>query len=152
MLCYRHTGKIMGTKNATVRLPEDMVKWLTSSGNSINQGIINSVDTLKTIQTISMNELKGVFSPNEWRFLADCMNGIMITDSLRFSKDILISHCEDAELYEKKASKWNVDLDSLKKKITVLHGANIDAIYLKLDKLYYSDFTQSEEIEAWAVF
>ena len=34
------TGKNMTTKNATIRLPEDIADWLTENGKSINQAII----------------------------------------------------------------------------------------------------------------
>ena len=141
----------MATKNATIRIPEDMANWLTSSGDSINQGVINSIETLKTIQDISMNELKGVFTPTEWKFLADSMNGIII-DTLRFNKDILISYCEDAEIYENKATKWDLDLNKFKNKIISLHGANINAIYSRLEKFYSNDSLQEEGIDAWATF
>lgn len=141
----------MKTRNATIRLPEDLAQELSNNG-SINSAIIDRIDCLKTIQIISLNELKGVFLPAEWKFMADCMNGIMVTDSLRFNKDVLLSNFDDAELYEKKASKWNVDLNSLKKKIMALHAANIDAIYARLEKFYDTNLSKELDIDTWAVF
>ena len=56
------TGKNMTTKNATIRLPEDIADWLTENGKSINQAIIESCQTLRRIRTVSTGEIRGVFT------------------------------------------------------------------------------------------
>ncbi len=60
---------------ATIRLPQEIADWLTKDGKSINQAVIDTVNTLQSIRLISTTELRGIFSPNEWMFLADSFNG-----------------------------------------------------------------------------
>lgn len=139
----------METKNATIRLPKDLVDVLTKDGDSINQAIISTIKELQQIRIISMHELKGIFSANEWKFLADSLNGTMVTDSFRYDKKSLIIHCEDSELYDHTAQKYNVNIDELKQKINTLKGANIESLYRRV-----SDFWEHPEtdIEKWAKY
>lgn len=142
------TGRKMTTKNATIRLPEDIAEWLTENGKSINQAIIDSCQTLKRIRTVSTGEIQGVFTPSEWSFLVDSLNGTMITDTFRCNVQALVAHCEDSAKYEYLDKKWGVDMTKFLEKIKALHGANIDAIYARVE-----DFWENERnLEEWINF
>lgn len=90
----------MATKNVTLRLPEEMVEYLTRNNDSINQAVINEINAIKRIRTVAMGELKGLFTPQEWIFLADAFNGTLIDDVFCANKGAFIAACEDAEKYE----------------------------------------------------
>lgn len=142
------TGRKMTTKNATIRLPEDIAEWLTENGKSINQAIIDSCQTLKRIRTVSTGEIRGIFTSAEWSFLVDSLNGTMITDTFRCNVQALIAHCEDSAKYESLDKKWGVDMTKFLEKIKALHGANIDAIYARVE-----DFWENERnLEEWINF
>lgn len=142
------TGRKMTTKNATIRLPEDIAEWLTENGKSINQAIIDSCQTLKRIRTVSTGEIRGIFTSAEWGFLVDSLNGTMITDTFRCNVQALVAHCEDSAKYEYLDKKWEVDMTKFLEKIKALHGANIDAIYARVE-----DFWENERnLEEWINF
>lgn len=142
------TGKDMTTKNATIRLPEEIAEWLTENGKSINQAIIESCQALRRIRTVSTGEIRGVFTSAEWGFLADSFNGTMITDTFRCNVQALIAHCEDSAKYEYLDKKWEVDMTKFLDKIKSLRGANIDAIYARIE-----DFWENERnLEEWINF
>ena len=136
-------------KNATIRLPENLIALLTKGGKSINQAVIECTEYLRRIRQVSMGEIKGVFTPDEWKFLADSLNGTMIDDVFRCNVGALIAHCDDADQYDSLGQKWHVDLNALKQKISKLSGANIDAIYTRVEDFWADG---SADIETWAKF
>ena len=85
-------------KGNTVYLPEDQGKGIYKENykNQKNIGIITAIEALMTIRKYSTNELKGIFTPAEWSFLADSLNGTMTTDSFRCNVGALVHHCRDA--------------------------------------------------------
>lgn len=140
----------MATKNVTLRLPEEMVEYLTRNNESVNQAVISEINTLKRIRTVAVGELKGLFTPDEWMFLADSFNGTMIDDVFCANVGAFIAGCEDAEKYEGTASKWGIDLPSFITKVKTLHGANIEAIYGRIQD--YWEHCYDLKLEDWAKF
>lgn len=49
------------TKTVTLRLPVEMVEYLTRNDDSINQAIINEISNARQMKLIAMIELKGIF-------------------------------------------------------------------------------------------
>jgi len=140
----------MATKNVTLRLPEEMVEYLTRNNDSINQAVINEINAIKRIRTVAMGELKGLFTPQEWIFLADAFNVTLIDDVFCANKGAFIAACEDAEKYESKATLHGVNLTEFIAKVNTLHGANIEAIYSRI-KHYLEHYTDSET-QGWEKF
>lgn len=138
------------TKNATIRLPQEIADWLTKDGKSINQAVIDTVNTLQSIRLISTTELRGIFSAKEWKFLADSFNGIMINDSIRYNVQMLIAQCEDSAIYDSLDKKYDVDMEVFKKKLSSLHSANVDALYARIEDFLNAD--KHIDIEDWAKF
>ena len=136
------------TKNATIRLPQEIADWLTKDGKSINQAVIDTANTLQSIRLISTTELRGIFSANEWMFLADSFNGTIINDSIRYNVQMLIAHCEDSVIYDSLDKKYDVDMEVFKKKLSSLHCANVDALYARIEDFWDKDI----DIEDWAKF
>ena len=119
----------METKTITIRIPEDVEKYLTRNGDKINPAVISAVRRLKRIREVAMAELKGVFTENEWSFIFDLTKGLIIDDNFSSSKGVLIAQIEDAEKYKGLATNHFADVNKMIEKIKSLHGSNIDAIY-----------------------
>ena len=140
----------MATKNVTLRLPEDMVEYLTRNNDSVNQAVISEINALRRIRTVAMGELKGLFTVQEWEFLADAFNGTLIDDVFCANKGAFIACCEDAERFECTARRHGVAMTDLINKVSVLHGANIEAIYSRIKD--YWEHCQEIKLEEWAKY
>lgn len=140
----------MTIKNATIRLPEELIEWLTSDGKSINQAVIDCAQNLRRVRMVSAGELRGVFTPDEWKFLAESLNGTIVSESFRCNVSALVAHVEDAAQLELLDSKWNVDVEAFKQKILKLHGANVEALYARVEEFWANSETM--DLNDWAAF
>lgn len=140
----------MATRTVNLRLPEEMVEYLTRNNDSINQAVISEINAIKRIRTVAMGELKGLFTVPEWMFLADAFNGTLIDDVFCANVGAFIAGCEDAERYEGTASKWSVDLSAFIAKVKTLHGANIEAIYTRIKD--YWEHCSELDMNNWSNF
>lgn len=140
----------MATKNVTLRLPEEMVEYLTRNNNSINQAVINEINAIKRIRTVAMGELKGLFTVDEWVFIINTFNSTLTDEMFCANKGAFIACCEDAEKYEGGATILNIDLSAFINKINSLKGANIEAIYSRI-KDYWSHSNEID-LNQWVKF
>lgn len=138
----------METKTVTIRIPEDVEKYLTRNGDKINPEVISTVRRMKRIREVAMAELKGVFSENEWSFMFDLTKGLIIDDNFSSSKGVLIAQIEDSEKYDGLATKHFSDVSKMVEKIKTLHGSNIDAIYERAAAFW----SQQNDIKEWCKF
>lgn len=123
-------------KGTTVYLPEEQAKYIQENYKNQNFGIITAIEVLMTIRKYSTNELKGIFTPEEWSFLADSLNGTMTTDAFRCNAQALAYHCRDAEELDGTARKWGVDLGALIIKIETLTAAQVEALYFRVEQFW----------------
>nr|DAI31036.1 MAG TPA: Putative antitoxin [Caudoviricetes sp.] len=140
----------MAIKNATIRLPEELIEWLTSDGKSINQAVIECAQNLRRVRMVSAGELRGVFTPEEWKFLADSLNGTSVSESFRCNVSALVAHVEDAAQLEDLDRKWQVDVEAFTQKIKTLHGANVEALYSRVEEYWANSDTT--DLNDWATF
>ena len=140
----------MATKNVTLRLPEEMVEYLTRNNESINQAVISEINTLKRIRLVALGELKGLFTVDEWVFMINTFNSTLTDEMFCANKGAFIACCEDAEKYEGGATILNMDLSAFINKINSLKGANIEAIYSRI-KDYWSHSNEID-INQWVKF
>ncbi|WP_300794327.1 hypothetical protein [uncultured Bacteroides sp.] len=138
----------METKTVTIRIPEDVEKYLTRNGDKINPEVISTVRRLKRIREVAMAELKGVFTENEWSFIFDLTKGLIIDDNFSSSKGVLIAQIEDSEKYDGLATRHFADVSKMMEKIKTLHGSNIDAIYERAAAFW----SQHNDIKEWCKF
>lgn len=140
----------MATKNVTLRLPEEMVEYLTRNNESINQAVISEINTLKRIRLVALGELKGLFTVDEWVFMINTFNSTLTDEMFCTNKGAFIACCEDAEKYEGGATILNMDLSAFINKINSLKGANIEAIYSRI-KDYWSHSNEID-LNQWVKF
>ena len=71
----------------------------------------------------------------------------MITDTFRCNVQALVAHCEDSAKYEYLDKKWDVNMETFLQKIKTLHGANIDAIYARVEDFWGNERNMDEWIK-----
>lgn len=140
----------MAIKNATIRLSEELIEWLTSDGKSINQAVIECAQNLRRVRMVSAGELRGVFTSEEWKFMADSLNGTSVSESFRCNVSALVAHVEDAAQLELLDQKWHVDMEAFKQKILKLHGANVEALYARVEEFWAN--SETTDLNDWATF
>ena len=140
----------MAIKNATIRMPEELIEWLTSGGKSVNQAVIECAQNLRRVRMVSAVELRGLFTPNEWKFLADSLSSASVADSFRCNVPALAAHVENVAQLELLDKKWNVDVEAFKQKILKLHGANVEALYARIEEFWANRDTT--DLNEWAAF
>lgn len=131
-----------------LRITEELLNTIKKGNESINQSFVDAINRYNVIRRISRVELKGIFTPDEWKFFADSMNGTMIDDTFCTNVGALIAHCEDSERYEGTATKWNIDLSALIVKINTLHGANVEALYTRV----FEFWDNPKDLDTWAKY
>ena len=136
-------------KIVTLRISNEDADFLAMYGGGyINRGVNALLAKMRVLTTRADNEIKGMFTEAEWKFLADSMNGIMIDESLRYSAQNLAYHNEDAQTYDKTADKWEVDLIELNKKVLALTSAQVDAVYRRIERFW----NETPELNVWAKY
>lgn len=139
------------TKTVTLRLPVELHNYLLKAEDaSINQAVVNVIRKVIALEQVSSNDLRGIFTPQEWIFFVDSLNGTMVTDSFRYSKDALKYHNEDAEQYESKATSNSVSVAEINAKVDKLSGAQVEALYRRVERYWENHATL--ELQEWANF
>lgn len=134
----------MGTKTVTIRMPEDLATWLSEQGDSMNQTIVELLENVHYSRIYALNELKGKFTTEEWKYFSDILSSTMVTGKLRFFPSVLVASCEDSETFE--GSNWGVNLNVLKEKINGLSSSQVEALYFRVE----SFLAQPGDLEEWA--
>jgi len=91
---------------------------------NISNGLRTVLEDYFTVEKLVLRELKGYFTQNELQFIADALNGLIFTPLFPAS-EVLKDELEKSEIYEKKAQKWNVNLNELFEKIDNLSESQI---------------------------
>lgn len=146
-------------QTTAIRLQEDQKIFLQQNYKNISDGVRECIDAarlpkdneskelLNLIRQYSKRELKGIFTRQEWQFFFDSLNGTLTDSKDRLRVDNLIANCEDSEEFDGTATKWKVEIDTLRDKISKLTGAQVDAIYTFAETFWSSD---ARDLEKWA--
>lgn len=129
-------------------MPEELASWLSDQGDSMNQVIVDLLDNARIARVYSTSELKGRFTAGEWKFFADSLNGTVVNDQFRYNKGALIAHCEDSEELDGTATRYDVDIVSLKEKINSLTASQVEALYSRIEMFW----NNPEDLGKWAEY
>lgn len=129
-------------------MPEELASWLSEQGDSMNQVIVGLLENARLARAYALNELKGKFIQAEWKFFADSLNGTLVNDQFRYNKGALIAHCEDSENLEGTASKYEVNMASLREKINSLSGSQVEALYSRVEQFWNNPV----DLDKWASY
>lgn len=139
----------MEQKTVSMRLPQDVADYIMRNGDSITDGVKNLVSQMQRHERYADVELRGRFTAEEWKFLADSLNGTMVLDDFRFSASALVAHNQDSQLYDGTASRWGIDIDKLNSKCNNLTAAQVEALYRRVERFWNHPET---DMDAWAKY
>lgn len=153
-------------KAVNTRIPAATWEWLTSIGTAggamkaiLGEAmmaskagiepwkIAESITELQMIRRRSLGELKGMFTPDEWSYMADSLNGTIVTPDFRCLPGALIAGVEDSDTYDGLGTKWEVDVKTLCGKIEKLTAAQVDAVFTRVEEFWNS---QDKDLEKWS--
>lgn len=137
------------TKTVSLRLPVEQVEWLTKNEESINQAVINTIDRLQLIEKYADRDIMGRFTPEEWCYLADSLNGTLTKGDFRYQNVALIAQIEDSSIYDGLDKKWGVDAKSFCEKVKDLSSASVEAVFRRVEAFWNSG---NQELEEWAKY
>lgn len=126
----------MKTKGTTVYLSEANSEYIKTNYKSINGGVNDAIDALIAIRKKALSELRNYFTPGEWSFLADSLNGSLTYNLFRVNAGALAQHCMDSEQYDGTATKWDVDMTAFLSKLNILSGAQVEAVYFRVEQFW----------------
>lgn len=142
---------MISKKAVNLSLDTEVYKKIEKLGDDcgMTAGVLNLVSFYDKIMKLSKNELRGKFTTNEWIAIADSLNGSIIDEYTRYSVDMFIAHCEDAELYEGSFSSRNVEVKEFTEKCKSLTCAQLVALYDRVNEFWSNSHL---DIEKWADF
>lgn len=132
-------------------LEEDTIDKLTKGGEvRLSDAISKLVSDRESEKKVRLMDIRGIFTTEEWMGLANSLNGTIIDDIMRYSKDMFKAHNEDAERYELSFSFMGADYEKVNGKIdglTIIQSATV------LDRV--ADFWDNQngtgvELKKWA--
>ena len=129
-------SKMDKNKTSAASICVQVVEQTVKQTNMEPQFIVDSMLFLQQIRAYSLREIKGVFTPAEWCYMADSLNGTMITPEFRCNTGGLIASVEDSDDFDKLSVKWKVDVKALIEKIKKITGAQVDAIYYRIEDFW----------------
>lgn len=139
----------MSTKTISIRISEEQAKYLVDNFSSVSNGVNEALSVLEMIRLYSTKELEGKFKPEEWCFLIDSLNGTLTEGMFRCNAGALAAHCEDAAKYEGTGEKWDINLHILTSKIKNLTGAQVEALYRRVEQ-FWAD--ENKNLESYTQF
>ncbi len=139
----------MEQKTVSMRLPQDVADYIMRNGDSITDGVKNLVSQMQRHERYADVELRGRFTAEEWKFLADSLNGTMVLDDFRFSASALVAHNQDSQLYDGTASRWGIDIEALNKKCESLSSSQVEALYRRVERFWAHPET---DLDVWAKY
>lgn len=137
------------TKTVSLRLPVEQVEWLTKNEESINQAVINTIDRLRMIEKYADRDIAGKFTPEEWCYLADSLNGTLVDGDFRYLNAALVAGIEDSATYDGLDKKWGVDVAAFTDKIKSLSSSGVEAVYRRVEA-FWNDGTR--DLTEWSKF
>lgn len=139
-------------KTISVRIPVDMYDELTSGDRLFNPSLIEFYNNARKELDIKKMDIRGLFTPDEWKGLVSSMNGIMVNEFTKYNVDMLIAHNEDAEKYERSFSNFGVNLSELNGKIKNLTMIQISSIYDRINDYWNNKNGCGYNLDSWAEF
>ena len=115
----------------------DAFKYIAERAGTVDYlKITETIDILQQLRAYSLRELNNIFNDNHWKYLADCLNGILISSNLRCNSDVLAASVEDSDYFGRLAHKWDIDDESFIDIIKELTGAQVDAVYAEIERFW----------------
>lgn len=142
---------------SSVRMSERDYEYLThlSEEGSINQGVSNASRILSAMEGQALYELRGVFEPGEWKYMADMLKNIPLTEERKVQITELNRLITDPRGLIALKGKYRIDPYEITSKLHRLTGIHSFAITRRIERFWQtvdglSDY--SEEYASWAQY
>lgn len=110
-------------KNYTAQLSKDDAQKLATLYGSVYAGIQKSVAAFSVLQSLSLIELKGMFTREEIIAMVDSLNGSIHEDRFMANKKMMLYGLEDSEALDKRFTMHGASFHDFNKKFNVLTSA-----------------------------
>lgn len=138
-------------KTITFRFDEAKLNQLTNGGEiNPSEAFEKLMDDAIKERNIKMNDIRGIFTENEWKGLANSLNGTTVDEIMRYSNDLFIDHCDDAELYESSFSAMGASLQTVNEKIKGLTKIQVSSVLDRVAEFWNNQNGTGIELEKWA--
>lgn len=143
----------MAKKVVTMSLEEDIIDKLTKGGEiRLSDAISKLVSDRESEKKVRLMDIRGIFTSAEWMALAAGLNGTIIDNTMRYSKDMFKANNEDAEKYEGAFSNMGADYEKVNDKIDGLTIIQCATILERVADFWENRRGAGEEFEKWADF
>lgn len=138
-------------RKTLIILERDVEELINEKPDGLSNRITILLRRYRDLRTYAANELRGKFTPAEWMYIVDALNGTIISDdSLRYSASVLATSMQEANTYENLGAKWSVDVPAMVDKILSLTHSQVDALYWRIEKFW--DNAEKIDTSEWAKF
>lgn len=133
--CLTLTYNKMETKTVSIRLPMELVDYLSTYNASTNQAIVDIIERVRLMEKYADVDVEKTFNEAEFKCLHDILHDVKVRGDYRYKSTTLIAQIEDACDSDKEyTERWNIDVVALTDKIAQLSSSAIEAIYRKVEK------------------
>lgn len=127
------------SKNATIRLPEEVQEKLKANFGGIQSAVSLIVEPFEKLRRVTMNELKGYFTKEELTSLIDSQNGVLLTPDFIYNKSFLLAQLEDFESLEAGITRHEANPSVLFTKLKNLSNSQVYFLLLDLHIFWNTD-------------
>lgn len=132
----------------TIRVPQELASWIEAKKGSSNGAIVDALYTAMFTEKYADREIQGKLTPQEWKYLADSLNGTLIEGTFRFASSALVASVQDSDFYDNLGSKWEVDVIAFCDKIANMSCSQVEAIYRRVESFWNNPV----DLDGWAKF
>lgn len=136
----------MSTVVKSVRINKNALAEYAKKHDNINKKLSQSIELMPLARLNALKEIRGLFTSDEWKFFADSLCNVNATAQFRFNKNAFWERLIDFKRFE--GTKFDVNIETLKKKIDKLTTMQVEAIYSRVDDFW--EASVSSPLEQWA--
>lgn len=144
------------SKLCSIRISERDYTYLTQLSDelSINQGVCAAARILSSMEGQALYELRGVFEPGEWKYMAEMLRGIPLSEERKVQITELNRLLADPRGLIHLKTKYGIDPYAITSKLHRLTGIHSFAITRRIEHFYQSagDNPPIEDFNAWAQY
>ena len=134
---------MMATKPVTTNLDETVLKQISTTFETVYQGMQLTVESFFILRRFAQKELKGIFLESELEAIIDMFNGTIFEPKMA-QKAVLIAQIEDSETYEGTLSKWEVNKKDFIDKISKITETQAFFLMFEAWNYWYSPKTEKD--------
>jgi hypothetical protein len=128
-----------------IRLPEHLHKGFRELGGNTSQTAILAIESCLTLRKYAVNDLIGLFTSSEWKYLIDISNATIFQPEFGANKSMLIARIQDADKLEGTGARWGVDMESFINKVCKLSYSQVYYIQLECYLYWYGQPDKSPQ-------